>query len=123
MEATTRTVQGGDGMRLIDADALMDDINGLKKSPWYNNAFRIDFLNDINDSRFVRSEAIDIVQRLCIDDAPTIDAVEVVRCKDCQWRADIIDVDTGEMYHTCGVLGVEVDDERYCSYGERKEGE
>lgn len=64
-------------MRLIDADALMDDINELKKSPWYNNAFRIDFLSDINGSRVVRSEAIDIVQRLCIDDAPTIDAVEV----------------------------------------------
>jgi len=31
---------------------------------------------------------------------PSADVQPVVRCKDCQWRADIKDVDTGAIYHT-----------------------
>lgn len=96
--------------RLIDADALMDDINELKKSRWYNN--------DINGSRVVRSEVIDIVQMLCIDNAPTIDAVEVVRCKDCKhYESD------GGAIMICNITDMVGDDDDYCSYGVREEGE
>lgn len=109
-------------MRLIDADALMDDINELKKSPWYNNAFRIDFLSDINGSRVVRSEAIDIVQRLCIDDAPTIDAVEVVRCKDCKYEQQCRKAVEYITYEPTSVtIGYKSVD--FCSYGERRTDE
>lgn len=45
---------------------------------------------------------------------------EVVHCEDCQWRADIIDVDTDEMYHTCGVLGFDITDGFACNLGKRK---
>ena len=68
-----------------------------------------------------------------IDDAPTVDAVPVVRCKDCKNRGD-----EGKcpMYH---IEEIEWDDDGYrevdlvpydytaddgfCSYGERREGE
>ena len=60
-----------------------------------------------------------------IDKAPTVDAVEVVRCKDCKHR--VVGWNNGA-YH-CGnpcygmASGVELKDDDFCSYGERREGE
>ena len=62
--------------------------------------------------------AIEALSDRPTDERTTLD--EVVRCKDCQWRADIIDVDTGEMYHTCGVLGFDIPDGFACNQGKRK---
>ena len=47
-----------------------------------------------------------------IDDAPTVDAVEVVRCKDCKHR-----------YSDSWCEYVDDDDNFYCARGERKEGD
>ena len=55
-----------------------------------------------------------------ISNAPTVDAVEVVRCKDCRHR--------GALYgnHLCqhpkAILS-QVTDDDFCSYGERKYNE
>ena len=54
-----------------------------------------------------------------IDRAPTIDAVPVVRCKDCKWLYD-------EMGDYCcrshrGL--VRICENSFCSYGERKDGD
>ena len=50
-----------------------------------------------------------------IDDAPTVDAVEVVRCKDCRWFEN-------DGYHTnCKIMQFCVEAEDYCSKGERKD--
>lgn len=46
-----------------------------------------------------------------LDDAPTVDAVEVVRCRECRW------CNMGECEHKFGLLVS--NDENYCSYGER----
>ena len=46
-----------------------------------------------------------------IADAPTVDAVEVVRCKDCKHR-----------YSDSWCEYVDDDDNFYCARGERKEG-
>ena len=51
--------------RLIDADALKSEFDWLKSV--------------VNESS--KDEVMDVMQR--IDNAPTVDAVEVVRCKDC----------------------------------------
>ena len=57
---------------------------------------------------------------VCLRKQPAIDAVPVVRCKDCKHR--------GKLYrnHLCdhpkAILGRVVDDD-FCSYGERKDGE
>lgn len=73
-------------MRLIDADALED--------------------------KFGCSDA-DILAKEEIRDAPTIDAVPVVRCKDCAHLY-------GARCAVCGLLPRKPDD--FCSYGERKDG-
>lgn len=68
-------------MRLIDSDALKEGIKELKQSPWYNN--------DINPSwRQGIKDAVHVVETLCIDEEPTVDAVPVVLCKDCKWWND-----------------------------------
>ena len=78
-------------MRLIDADALKDKcyitINGTT----------------IGRNNYVMFHEI--------DDAPTIDAVEVVRCKDC------IHYENDES--VCRIDDMIVDDTDYCSYGEK----
>ena len=49
--------------------------------------------------------------RKLIEDAPTVDAVEVVRCKDCKHR-----------YSDSWCEYVDDDDNFYCARGEWKEG-
>lgn len=53
----------------------------------------------------------------CIDTAHTLDAVVVVRCKDCKYH------DKGEGYIYCWALHMKCPDgsEFFCKYGERKE--
>lgn len=78
-------------MRLIDADALVNK--------WKNGFYR----------RLVET---------LMDDAPTIDAVPVVRCKDCRRLV------FSDFYGECGMgyLGI-VNPWDYCSHGRRKEAE
>ena len=85
-------------MRLIDADALLD-----------------------SDVYYDRMECL--VLRYEIEKAPTIDAVPVVRCRDCMFRSGLTGV-APFMYHYCqrGVgLSGEVKDDDYCPYGDKKE--
>ena len=51
-----------------------------------------------------------------IEEAPTVDAVEVVRCKDCKWYENAF------CYHH-GQKCLGVDRDHFCSYGERKDNE
>ena len=55
-----------------------------------------------------------------IEDAQTIDSVPVVRCKDCKyWHVGLCRQNTW-----CSRLnGIEVIEEDFCSYGERKDGD
>lgn len=62
-----------------------------------------------------------------IEDQPTADVEEVVRCRECAWwRATgydpIAETDTGECQRPLGEFGYcETDENDYCSYGERRE--
>ena len=83
------------------------------------------------------SDYVDGVQSMleAIDSAPTIDAVEVVRCKDCKhqckiWHADKRMKEKGYWIYSCKRNGdhfvshtVNGYDDEYCCYGERKKGE
>ena len=79
--------------------------------------------NDVRDLKKRRNDVEKIcksfVHRDSLKNAPTIDAVEVVRCKDCLHRKE----------QTCfnpsaGMwVGVELKDGDFCSYGERKDNE
>ena len=56
-----------------------------------------------------------------IDDAPTVDAVEVVRCRDCIKRYD---TDECPMCFLNRGLYVEcTEDDGFCDLGERKDGD
>ena len=81
-------------MRLIDADLL--------KSKVPNTNVDI-FENCRNCSTLMDWEVKELIDKM-----PTIDAVEVVRCKDCRWG------------HLC-VFGQHLGLDGFCSKGERKE--
>ena len=85
-------------MRLIDADVLTDKVDDSKhNNPHPAGMIRVNHRNEHN--HFIKM----------IFDAPTVDAVEVVRCKDC--FAD-------------GGCSVQIDlgmgGEGYCSKGKRR---
>ncbi|MBR0305499.1 MAG: hypothetical protein IIX07_01650 [Lachnospiraceae bacterium] len=72
-------------VRLIDADALLDDAMDRyckecdKRKGIKNGEYRI--IYDIGEAPCRACEVDDMKAEL--EDAPTIDAVQVVRCKDC----------------------------------------
>ena len=55
-----------------------------------------------------------------IEKAPTIDAVPVVRCRECK-QGEIDDQDFSDQYYCHAGCGWNKGD-FYCAYGERKEG-
>lgn len=60
------------------------------------------------------------VLRRVLEQAPTADVVEVVRCKDCIHKSTW-ERDPALTTFTCGVSGMRfVDDIDFCSYGERR---
>ena len=77
--------KSSNGKRLIDANALIKEANA--------------------------DGAYGYVDAKQIADAPTVDAVEAVRCKDCKHR-----------YSDSWCEYVDDDDNFYCARGERKEG-
>lgn len=80
-------------MRLIDIDALPDDC------AWCRDAL----VEAINDA----------------PTAPTVDAVEVIRCENCAKRDDDEWEDIEKVYW-CDIMDGCVDADDYCSYAERR---
>lgn len=61
-----------------------------------------------------------------LDAAPTIDAMPVVRCKDCKYHHWEQEPCHGKTVHYCELphmRGVEVFKEFFCYYGKRKDGD
>ena len=65
--------------------------------------------------------------RRAIEQTPTENVVEVVRCKDCEYCRISIDTKTNISVQVCGYVGYnpvqssQVTDNDYCSHGERRE--
>ena len=78
-------------MRLIDGDELRDTIENEHFGEY-----------DDKETTFY-----------CIDTAPTVDAVLVIRCKDCKYHND------GEYFIYCSALQTKCpnDPEFFCKYG------
>ena len=91
-------------MRLIDADAMRDD--------WLENGEN-EYVYDTN-------AVLD-----SIDSQPTVDAVEVVRCRDCKnWHKFESSLNGEIMCCTVqGCMNVQKKADDFCSYGERKDGD
>ena len=69
----------------------------------------------------VESGATDLFDAFedALQDAQTVDAVPVVRCKDCvHWREAVTN-DKG--FLICPASGMEITESDFCSYGDRKE--
>ena len=84
--------------RLIDADAFLEK---MKRTSRY----------------------FDVV--FDVEEMPTVDAVEVVRCRECKHHHWEQEPCHGKSVHYCKLphmRGVEVFKEFFCYYGERKEG-
>ena len=85
--------------RLIDANALKDALRTNDGAKALGHSFYKLF-------------AVDEI----IDQMPTVDAVEVVRCKDCKHRgSNLCPMETVELYPWFGTK-----DEAFCFYGERR---
>ena len=88
-------------MRLIDADKLTE------------------YVYEIDDPLGI----IKAVPLQFIEDADTVDAVEVVRCRECMYSASIVDEITRERDGLwCALLDLEnVEEDFYCKDGQRRE--
>lgn len=100
-------------MRLIDADKFIRRMNEelIPKL--------IEKYGKEEACRGLHFSAFDCIGN--IEAQPTIDAVEVVRCKDCKYFENHCDC----VKHSADILGyvIEVTDDDYCSYGERRTDE
>ena len=84
-------------MRLIDADRLIDEFEDTVGSPIARTRLKLQVQNQ-----------------------PTIDAVAVVRCKDCKWCAEDYDTDGNVPYWTCKNWDCGTDADGFCHEAERK---
>ena len=100
--------------RLIDANALLKEIDGIHQRHYANSSYQ--FIHDVFLAMFRK-----------IKNAPTVDAVEVVRCKDCKFAHGI---DSTEPMYACtnpevygiGSRGAFVcHSMHFCGYGERED--
>lgn len=96
-------------MRLIDADALMD---------------KVDESQHENPHTLARDRAMHTHEHnhflVMISQAPTIDAVPVVRCEDCKHFAHCEEVEGVSWTGFCNYGEFHTDEEDFCSRGERR---
>ena len=94
-------------MRLIDADALLDELSNLE--PRCANKYVKQGIDD----------GLHYYMPKILEEQPTIDAVPVVRCKDCKDAGERV----GDESVLCRSAGCLMGLDAFCSYGERKEAD
>lgn len=108
-------------MRLIDADALLNEVferhckNCNKRKGVKNGAYRI--IYEIGEAPCRACEIDDITDYL--EEAPTVDAVEVVRCEHCL----AYDSFKNGIEGFCRKMGKVMCGSDFCSYAERRTDE
>ena len=95
-------------MRLIDADAM----KRVYQEVLCSHVACID-CSFFMDDKYCRFETM-------LSEAPTINAIPVVRCRECK-QGEIDDPDFPDQYYCHAGCGWNKGD-FYCAYGERKEG-
>ena len=101
----------GKTMRLIDADAYADKMREKQKEckELINEAG-----DNLSDRNYWKGIFLTFVEaKLTLDNTPTVDAVPVVRCKDCKHYKD------GRCFFTMRRYGLY--DDWFCADGERRE--
>lgn len=99
-------------MRLIDAEALLEELNNLE--PLCANKFVKQGLDD----------GLHYYMPKILETQPTIDAVPVVRCKDCKHWGGVVFGNVCRRW-SAPLAGMRNDTkpDDFCSYGERKDGD
>ena len=115
-------------MRLIDADARIDDLmerscKECDKRKGMKNGKR-QFIYEIGGAPCRACEVDDVKAEL--EEAPTIDAVPVVRCKDCKYYRESKVLSPQKFCFRLrgrdgAAIGYNFADDDFCSYGERSE--
>ena len=90
-------------MRLINANKAISRVDEIPLLADKNQAF-------FEGCRYMKKRVLKVLRT-----SKTIDAVEVVRCKDCKHYDKRSDC--------CEVIGFSCLPDNFCSYGERKDGE
>lgn len=85
-------------MRLIDADLMKNSIES----------------SDTDENILISPQELIATLIRWIDYRPTVDAVEIVRCKDCKYNGIWCDIQDIEWTEKSKPI-------EFCSYGERKE--
>lgn len=96
-----------DEKRLIDANALDKKLEVIK-------------IRFKAQGRDTVAEDYNFVQTV-LSTAPTVDAVEVVRCRDCKHWGSRTENEKG--FIVCPASGMKIHTEDFCSYGERRNDE
>ena len=109
-EADIVTAEKGEPMRLIDIDAFRKDLGLAERCKECER-----------DARACQYDQIYTRMDFCgwLDDAEIIDAVPVVRCKDCKYSTYFYKC-TCPHWDSDQYIYPEVDEDGYCSYGERR---
>lgn len=93
-------------MRLIDADWVLGHLKPYEQSD--------------EEWSVTGGTALRLIHR-AVDNAPTVDAVVVTRCKGCKYAyINSFAVSSGEAL--CTLSGKPMQQDDFCSYGEPKEG-
>lgn len=98
-------------MRLIDADEFHKELEEIRQEYREEDTMSSDFA----------AAVIETVQDEYLANAPTIDAVPVVRCKDCK-HFNACDDGRTTCYFWTDFHDMPTDAEAFCYYGERKDG-
>ena len=79
------------------------------------------------ENAYLNDTALDVLKMVAgwLNEAPTVDAVEVVRCKDCKHLRYGYQCynPLGIKLNNDGDAYVLVDEDDFCSYGERRDGD
>ncbi|MBQ1791509.1 MAG: hypothetical protein II008_15135 [Oscillospiraceae bacterium] len=113
--------------RLIDGDALykaMQDAEELARRRVRDTESTLPYPNNLNPAytRYLAQMDERTKAKKMVADAPTVDAVEVVRCKDCRhWSGRKYNVHINGFLPWCRFSALQREANDFCSYGERKE--
>ena len=114
-------------MRLINADPLykaMQDAEELARRRVRDTESTLPYPNNLNPAytRYLAQMDERTKAKEMVADAPTVDAVEVVRCKDCKyWRGRKFNAHINRFLPWCGFSALQREANDFCSYGVRKE--
>ena len=109
-------------MRTVDADELLKSVRESAKraEEWLADC------KAYHSAMTGRAEQAILTFNECalrIKNAPTVDAVEVVRCRVCRWWGVFPGSTAAPTYHDCKARGISTDADDFCKRGERKDGD